>query len=83
MFHSFFLLFRGINSYAVQVAKLRIMAHFRFANVRLHILKATVHEEDGSVRIRWRLSGIPQARAFMFWKFLPWRYKEKVNKESE
>ena len=73
----------GVKNYAVQLAKLRILAHFRFANVRIHILKMTVHEDDGCLRVRWRLSGIPQSRAFMFWKFLPWRYAKKVNTESE
>jgi hypothetical protein len=68
--------------YAIEIAKLRLFVHFRLANVRVQLLKTTVHVNDGSVRVRWRVSGIPQSRAIMFWKFLPWSSKH-TNKEDE
>lgn len=73
----------GLTPYVLFLAKCRVYAHFKYANVKMHILKATIHQEDGSVRVRWRVSGIPQIRAFMFWKFMPWRYKDALKEESE
>lgn len=74
---------RGILRYAVEIAKFRVYVHFKYANVRMEVLKATVSEEEGSVMVRWRAKGIPQARAFMFWKFLPWKYAKSQNVEAE
>jgi len=35
------------------------------------------------VVLRWRLAGLPQIKAFMFWKFVPFRIKSKGREESE
>lgn len=64
--------FSGRLAYTLEVAKLRLFVHLRLANVRVQLLKTTIHTDDGTVRVRWRVSGISQARAIMFWNFLPW-----------
>ena len=78
-----FCTFRGLSQYAYRISLLRMSAVMKYANVRMGVLKITWHEEDGTVRVRWRISGVPQLRAFMFWKFLPWNYKKALNNESE
>jgi len=60
-----------------------MFAHFKYANVRLQVLKITTHLDDGSVCVHWRVSGISQKRAFMFWKFLPWVYRKSMTNEAE
>lgn len=73
----------GLTPYAIEIAKLRMFAHFKYANVRLQVLKITTHLDDGSVCVHWRVSGISQKRAFMFWKFLPWVYRKSMTNEAE
>jgi hypothetical protein len=41
-----------------QVALLRTVGHLKFAYVKFDILKITMHPEDGTVKIRWRIKGI-------------------------
>lgn len=74
---------KGIAQYVVEIARLRVWAHFKYANVKMGLLKSTIEEEEGTVTFHWRMSGVPQLRAFMFWKFLPWTYKDTVRKESD
>ena len=58
--------------YSLEIARLRLFIHVRLANVRAQLLKTTAHPEDGTVRVRWRVVGIPVTHAVKFWKFLPW-----------
>lgn len=53
---------RGLYHYVKQVALLRIIGHLRFAYVKFNILKITTHPEDGTVKVRWRISGISGMR---------------------
>ncbi|XP_064617019.1 uncharacterized protein LOC135481018 [Liolophura sinensis] len=73
----------GLNAYALQLSKLRFLASLKFAHMEVVILKCTIHPEDGTVRMRWRLKGLSQFKALMFWKFLPWNYKKGVRDESQ
>lgn len=57
-----FVFFRGIYHYVKQVALLRIIGHLKFAFVRFEILKITSHPEDGTVKVRWRITGISGLR---------------------
>lgn len=45
--------------YVSQLAVFKIVAQFKFAYVRLQILKITKHPEDGTIKVRWRIVGIP------------------------
>jgi hypothetical protein len=48
----------GLYKYVKQVALLRTVGHLKFAYVKFEILKITMHPEDGTVKIRWRIKGI-------------------------
>ncbi|XP_071438623.1 uncharacterized protein, partial [Hetaerina americana] len=48
----------GLLNYIKQVALLRTVGHLRFAYVKFEILKITMHPEDSSVKVRWRIRGI-------------------------
>ncbi|KAJ4446915.1 hypothetical protein ANN_13616 [Periplaneta americana] len=48
----------GLYHYVKQVALLRTVGHLKFAYVKFEILKITMHPEDDTVRIRWRIRGI-------------------------
>jgi hypothetical protein len=59
-------------------------AHCKFSNVKFHILKITHHEEDNTIKVRWRINGLPALTSFFkFWKFFPGQYSNAVEKESE
>lgn len=58
------LYFRGIFNYAKQVTLLKAVGHIKFASVFFDVLKITAHPEDGTVRVRWRIRGVPNYRAF-------------------
>lgn len=75
---------RGIAKYVQQIALVRILAHLRYSHVKLEILKITQHPEDGTVRVRWRIVGVSGLKTlFMFWKFVLWKWKKTVDKETE
>ena len=69
--------------YSLEIARLRFFLHVRLANVRIQLLKTTAHPEDGTVRVRWRVIGIPVTRAVMFWKFLPWTKRRTGGDNTE
>ncbi|XP_046403370.1 uncharacterized protein LOC124168986 [Ischnura elegans] len=67
----------GLYNYIKQVALLRTIGHLRFAYVKFEILKITMHPEDNSVKIRWRIRGISGLKVmFQFWKFRLWKWRE-------
>lgn len=74
----------GIFYYVKQIALLRTIGHLKFAYVKFEILKITMHPEDGTVKVRWRIRGISGLKVlFMFWKFKLWNMKEIFdNQES-
>ncbi|XP_046570116.1 uncharacterized protein C6orf136-like [Haliotis rubra] len=74
---------RGITAYVTQVTKIRIMTHFMYAHAQFNVLKITRHPEDGTVRIRWRISGLPQLKTLLIWKFMPWNYRKNRDANSE
>lgn len=66
-----------------QIALFRIWGHLRYAHIRIEILKGTVHEEDGTIRVRWRLKGIGGIRAILtFWRFKIWKIRQSADEES-
>lgn len=50
---------RGRVLYQLSLALWRLLCLFYYANVRLEVLKLTKHPEDGTVKARWRLHGLP------------------------
>lgn len=67
-----------------QIAFLKLVGHFKFAYVKLEILKITMHPEDNSIKVRWRIVGISGTNVFLsFWKFKVWNVRDYVhNREA-
>lgn len=75
---------QGLPGYVQQLALVRMLGHLRYAHVKLEVLKMTVHREDSTVRIRWRIVGLSGLRVlFMFWKFRIWEWKKMMSREAE
>ena len=65
--------------YVKQAAMLRIVGHLKYAYVKMEILRITMHTQDNTVRVRWRIVGITGLRVFLtFWKFKVWKIKESL-----
>ena len=43
--------YRGLSAYVKEMAKLRIYAYLKYANVRFFVLKSTVNEARGTVQV--------------------------------
>lgn len=72
----------GVGPYIRQLSFLRLIGHFKFAYVKMDILKVTKHQEDGTIRVRWRIRGVSGLKVFLqFWKFRLWDYKTVKEKE--
>lgn len=66
----------GLFPYVRQTAFLRTVGHLKFAYVKFQILKITKHPEDGTIKVRWRITGISGLKAlFQFWKIRLWDWK--------
>ncbi|CAK9810446.1 Uncharacterized protein C6orf136 homolog [Anthophora plagiata] len=69
----------GLHHYVKQIGLLKIIGHFKYAYIKLEILKMTMHPEDSSIKVRWRIVGISGTRLFLtFWKFKLWNSKEYI-----
>jgi len=73
----------GIYKYVQQVALLRCVGHIKYAYVHFQILKITQHPEDGTIRVRWRISGISGMKILLtFWRYKLWEWKEMMGKQE-
>ncbi|EDX08472.1 GD24989 [Drosophila simulans] len=73
----------GLYHYVKQIAILRTVGHLKYAYVKFEVLKITKHQDDYTVRIRWRVRGISGLKVmFQFWKYKIWQLKE-VLKDQE
>ncbi|CAK9812915.1 Uncharacterized protein C6orf136 homolog [Anthophora quadrimaculata] len=69
----------GLYHYVKQIAFLKIIGHLKYAYVKLEVLKMTMHPEDSSIKVRWRIVGISGTHLFLtFWKFKLWNSKEYI-----
>lgn len=50
---------RGRVSYQLSLTLWRFLCMCYYANVRVEVLKLTKHPEDGTIKARWRLRGLP------------------------
>lgn len=48
----------GRNNYFIHFALLRIKTAFLFAYIQLNILKITQHPQEGTIKVRWQISGM-------------------------
>lgn len=72
---------RGIMPYVFELTKVKLLFRIRYSYVRMQVLKITSHPEDGTVRIRWRISAVPHLAAFKFWQ-LPSTYYKSAEDSS-
>nr|CAD7459586.1 unnamed protein product [Timema tahoe] len=73
----------GIYNYVKQMALLRTVGHLKFAYVRFEILRISMHPEDSSVKVRWRIRGISAFKVFVgFWKYKLWKIKEMFEQQE-
>ncbi|XP_076282062.1 uncharacterized protein C6orf136 homolog isoform X2 [Lasioglossum baleicum] len=74
----------GVHNYVKQVLWMRFFGHIKFAYVKLEILKITMHPEDSSIKVRWRIVGISGTRIFLtFWMIKAWNIKNHTQQDSE
>lgn len=74
----------GVHNYVKQVLWMRLLGHIKFAYVKLEILKMTMHPEDSSIKIRWRIVGMSGTRVFLsFWMIKVWNIKNHAQQASE
>ncbi|XP_014207046.1 uncharacterized protein LOC106638415 [Copidosoma floridanum] len=74
---------KGIYPYVKQMAWLRTVGHIKYAYVKMDVLQITMHTQDNTVRVRWRINGITGIRVLInFWKFKFWKIRESL-KEAE
>lgn len=50
---------RGLVAYQLTLVLWRFLFLCYYANARLEVLKLTKHPEDGTIRARWRIRGLP------------------------
>lgn len=73
----------GIYKYVQQVALLRCVGHIKYAYIHFEILKITQHPEDGTIKVRWRISGISGMKILLtFWRYKLWEWKEMMGKQE-
>ena len=52
--------------------------------MKFEILKITRHQDDKTVKVRWRIRGISALKVMLnFWKIKLWNYKEVLEDNQE
>ena len=68
----------------MQLLLIRFKIHFKFSHAKIGILKITHDEQEGTVKIRWRITGVRGAKAFFQpWKIKAWKVKDSVREQAE
>lgn len=76
--------FSGIVDYVKQLSFLRLYGHFKYAYVKLDVIKMTQHMEDSSVKVRWRISGITGYRIlFKMIQFRVWKPQKMIDQHQK
>lgn len=76
--------FSGIVEYVKQLSFLRLYGHFKYAYVKLDVIKITKHTEDSSVKVRWRISGITGYRIlFKMIQFRVWTPSKMIEQHQQ
>ncbi|XP_012215905.1 uncharacterized protein [Linepithema humile] len=75
---------KGLSNYARHLILLRAVGHLKFAHVKLDIIKITMHTEDNTVKVRWRIRGVSGWKVIvMFWKYKFWKIQEAIDRDHE
>ncbi|KAF2354535.1 Protein of unknown function DUF2358 [Trinorchestia longiramus] len=73
---------KGLSMYAVQMALLNTIGHLKHASIKFDIIKTTVHPEEATIKVRWRIKGIKPTKAlYSFW-VRKWRLTEIQQNDS-
>ncbi|KAL8597521.1 hypothetical protein ACOMHN_033392 [Nucella lapillus] len=73
----------GINQYAVQMMKLRGLTHLKYAHVHMEVVSSACLQEEGVIRLQWRMVGLSQLKALRFWKYTAWSYSKSFKDDAE
>lgn len=73
----------GLTQYVFELVKIRWKINVKFSNAVIQLLKVTHDEEEGTVKIRWRMRGLRGMKIFTPWKIKIWNLKDSVNTEAE
>lgn len=67
-----------------QLAFLKVIGHLKYAYVKLDIIKITMHTEDATVKVRWRIRGVTSLKMIrIFWKYKIWKIQEAIDRDHE
>lgn len=65
------------------MALLRTIGHLKYAYVKFEIIKITMHPDENTVKIRWRVRGISGMKVmFQFWKYKLWQIREMFEEQE-
>lgn len=75
--------YRGIVNYVKQLSFLRLYGHLKYAYVKCDVIKMTMHTEDSTVKVRWRISGITGYKIlFKMIEFRVWDPKRMIEEHK-
>lgn len=75
---------KGLSAYAQAMYLMKLYGFLHFAKVKVEILKVTHHIEDGTVRVRWRVNGLPRHKfVLMLWKHKVMNVENLPQEETE
>lgn len=56
------------------------MGHFKYAFVKMDIIKITKHPDEFTIKCRWTIRGISGMKVMLkFWKYKLWKLREVLN----
>lgn len=58
----------GLLAYGMEILKLRLRIHACFSNTSVQLQSVTMLEQNGVIRIHWRLRGVSQLQTLKFWR---------------
>ncbi|XP_059146439.1 uncharacterized protein LOC131934049 [Physella acuta] len=58
----------GINAYKIELSKLRLRTVAQYSSTSMEILSVTTQENNGVIRIHWRLKGLSHIQYLKFWQ---------------
>ncbi|XP_052826966.1 uncharacterized protein LOC106871490 [Octopus bimaculoides] len=74
---------KGIRAYMLELVKVRMLSHMKYAHLQMSILNISIKPETASIRLHWRVSGLPQLKTLQIWNFMPWTYRSSLKSESQ
>lgn len=80
----FSLHFRGLKRYIQTMYVMRFYGYLHFTKVKVEVLKITHHTDDGTVRVRWRVNGLPRHKlVLMLLKYKNINWQNLPDSETE